>query len=254
MRPRIIPVLLLDRERRLVKTRKFRDRVYVGDPFNVIRLFNEKEVDEICVLDIDATAEDREPDPGFIRELASECFMPISYGGGIGRASQCEALLRAGIEKFVIGSAARDLTLLQTMAAMMGSQAVAVCLDVRGTGSSASITFRNGSIQDSTHPVDFARRVQDAGAGELILQAVDRDGDRGGYDTDMISAVANAVEIPLIALGGASDTDHLYKGLKAGASAVASGSAFVFIGRLRAVLITYPVGAELQQIVDGVKR
>ena len=120
MRPRIIPVLLLDRNRRLVKTRNFTDRVYVGDPFNTIRLFNEKEVDEICVLDIDATVDQREPDPGFVRELASECFMPIAYGGGIARARQCEALLKAGVEKFVVGSVATDARLLKTMSSMNG--------------------------------------------------------------------------------------------------------------------------------------
>lgn len=254
MRPRIIPVLLLDRNRRLVKTRNFTDRVYVGDPFNTIRLFNEKEVDEICVLDIDATVDKREPDPGFVRELASECFMPIAYGGGIAQAKQCELLLKAGVEKFVVGSAAADAGLLKTMSSIMGSQAVVVCADVRGSGESAAIVTEQGKTLHTIHPVEFARRAQEAGAGELILQSVDRDGTRNGYDTAMIASVASAIDIPLVALGGAGDSAHLREGLQAGASAVASGSAFVFVGRLRAVLITYPLGEELQGITKGAVR
>lgn len=251
MRPRIIPVLLMDRNRRLVKTRQFGERVYIGDPFNTIRLFNEKEVDEICILDIDATLDKREPDPGFVRELASECFMPMAYGGGIARAKQCEALLKAGIEKFVVGAGGADVQLLKSMSAVMGAQAVVVCADFRGTGKEASIATHQGMHGIGVHPVEYAQRAQDAGAGEVILQSIDRDGTRLGYDTAMIAEVARSIDIPLIALGGAGDSGHLRAGLHAGASAVASGSAFVFVGRLRAVLITYPMGTELQAIVEG---
>ena len=241
----------MDRDRRLVKTRQFGERVYVGDPFNTIRLFNEKEVDEICILDIDATMDKREPDPGFVRELASECFMPMAYGGGIVRAKQCEALLKAGIEKFVVGAAGADANLLKAMSSVMGSQAVVVCADFRGSGADASISTQQGKHGIGLHPVQFAKRAQDAGAGEVILQSIDRDGTRLGYDTAMIAQVASAIDIPLIALGGAGDSSHLRAGLAAGASAVASGSAFVFVGRLRAVLITYPIGDDLESIVEG---
>jgi cyclase len=247
-------VLLLDRNRRLVKTRNFQDRVYVGDPFNTIRLFNEKEVDEICVLDIDATVDKREPDPGFVRELASECFMPIAYGGGIAHAKQCELLLKAGVEKFVVGSAAADPGLLRAMSSVMGSQAVVACADFRGAGETAAIVLHQGRSLQAIHPVEFARRAEDAGAGELILQSVDRDGTRNGYDTAMITDVSNAIGIPLVALGGAGESTHLRAGLQAGASAVASGSAFVFVGRLRTVLITYPLGLELRGIMKGAAR
>jgi imidazole glycerol-phosphate synthase subunit HisF len=251
MRPRIIPVLLLDRERRLVKTRRFGERVYVGDPFNTVRLFNEKEVDEICILDIDASRDKRKPDLGFVQELASECFMPVSFGGGIASARDCEALLKAGIEKFVVGTAAEDESLLRSMAAVMGSQAVVACVDYRGRGSGAVVHKTNGTISLHIHPTEFAKRIQAAGAGEIILQSVDRDGERVGLDADMVREVSSSVDIPLIALGGAGNMVHLRDGLAAGASAVASGSAFVFIGRLRAVLISYPTAEELQAFQLG---
>jgi len=205
---RVIPVLLLDSRRRLVKTVRFGERTYVGDPFNVVRLFNEKEVDEICVLDIDATPQGRGPDIGFLRELSSECFMPLAYGGGITSMAQCE-------EARCVTRSAREDT---------GREPRALC-----------------------------RELQDEGVGEIILQSVDRDGQRGGYDLDLISHVSHALSIPVIALGGAGEACHLAQGLRAGASAVASGSAFVFIGRLRAVLVTYPDPGQVDQLVQEVQ-
>lgn len=240
MRKRVIPVLQIDRQKRLVKTVNFGERTYVGDPFNVIRLFNEKEVDEICVLDIDATVDGRAPDFGFLHELASECFMPLSYGGGLATLAHCEKLNRVGVEKFVLGHAALDRDLVRTVARDLGSQALAACVDVAGRGDAARCRTRSGRHDTGRRPVDFCRELQDGGVGEIILQSIDLDGARSGYDLGLTTEVAAALDVPVVALGGAGEWPHLADGLRAGASAVASGSSFCFIGRRRAVLVTYP--------------
>jgi cyclase len=254
MRPRIIPVLLLDSRRRLVKTRGFRDEVYVGDPFNVVRIFNEKEVDEICVLDIDATVEGRQPDVGFIRELASECFMPLSYGGGLRSVADATPIFAAGVEKVVLGRAGSDDGAIRALADTFGSQAVTVCIDYRRGNTDLRVVTDRGRAVTDFDPVTRARRAEAAGAGEILLQNVDGDGTRAGYDLALISEVAQAIEIPLVALGGAGNLQHLAEGLAAGASAVASGSTFVFLGRLRAVLITYPAADELEHMRASLRR
>lgn len=239
-RPRIIPVLLLDRDRRLVKTIGFGDRTYIGDPFNVLRLFNEKEVDEIVVLDIDATADDRAPDLGFVAELASECFVPLSYGGGLRTVRQCEAIAAKGVEKLVIGAMCQDETFIAAVSASLGAQAVIGCLDYRGRGRAAQVKRRSGRTPGSGSLLEAAERLCAAGCGEVLLQSIDRDGTREGYDLDTVALVAPLLPVPVIALGGAGEAAHLAPALRAGASAVASGSAFSFIGPLRAVLISYP--------------
>lgn len=240
MRKRLIPVLLLDGARRLVKTERFGARTYIGDPFNVVRLFNEKEVDEIAILDIDAGPEGRRPDFGFMKELASECFMPLSYGGGIQSVADCEELNRLGVEKFVLGHAGLEASSVRAVSNVFGSQAVTVCIDVVDSGDRARCVTRSARQRHQIHPLTHALNAQAAGAGEIILQSVDRDGLRSGMDLDLIRSVSRALDIPVVALGGAGDLSHLVEGLAAGASAVASGSAFSFIGRLRAVLVTYP--------------
>ena len=248
MRKRLIPVLLLDRQRRLVKTVAFGERTYIGDPFNVIRLFNEKEVDEICVLDIDATVDEREPDFGFLRELAGECFMPLAYGGGITRLDQCERLNRDGVEKFVLGHGALQPALLRELCRDLGTQALAACVDVRGSGAQARCVTRSAKLDAQRTPLEHCLALQEQGVGEILLQSVDRDGARTGYDLELIAAISARLSVPVVALGGAGDAHHLAQALHAGASAAASGSAFAFIGRLRAVLISYPDPAEMDQL------
>ncbi|MEO6362322.1 MAG: HisA/HisF-related TIM barrel protein [Caldimonas sp.] len=248
MRKRLIPVLTVDRQRRLVKTVRFGQRTYVGDPFNVVRLFNEKEVDEICVLDIDATVDGREPDFGFLAELASECFMPLAYGGGLTTLAHCERLNRIGVEKFVLGSAALDPALVHAVSRDLGAQALVACVDVRGSGAEARCVTRSARRATGLVPLAHCLALQEAGVGEIVLQSVDRDGMREGYDLDLIAAVAPHLEVPVVALGGAGEAGHLAQALRAGASAAASGSAFSFIGRLRAVLVTYPDGAAMESI------
>lgn len=240
MRKRLIPVLLVDGRHRLVKTVRFGERTYIGDPFNVVRLFNEKEVDEICVLDLDATLEGREPDFGYFAELASECFMPLAYGGGLATLKHCERLNRIGVEKFVLGHAALDQELVQVVSRDLGIQALVACVDVRGEGAAAQCVTRSGRHATGLSPLEHCRALQDAGVGEILLQSIDRDGTRKGYDLELIAAVAPHLEVPVVALGGAGELAHFPPALKAGASAVASGSAFSFIGRLRAVLVNYP--------------
>jgi cyclase len=249
VRPRVIPVLLLDRARRLVKTRRFADEVYVGDPFNVIRIFNDKEVDEICLLDIHATVDDRSPDVGFIRAVATECFMPLTYGGGVRTVADCEALISAGVEKVVIGSAAPVGGLIGRAAREFGTQAVGVSVDVAQRGNAWEVRTHCGRRHVTDEAIGYARRLVDEGAGEILLHNIDRDGCREGYDLSLVSTMAHALSVPLVCLGGAGCHAHLREGLIAGASAVASGSTFVFVGRLRAVLITYPTSRELTRDV-----
>jgi imidazole glycerol-phosphate synthase subunit HisF len=244
VRSRLIPVLLLDRNRRLVKTIGFGPRTYIGDPFNVVRLFNEKEVDEIVILDIDATIEGRETDVGFVAELASECFMPLSFGGGLVSMNVCEALARRGVEKFVLGASVQNQALVKEMAASFGEQAVVGCVDYRG-GLAGQAYVGGGKTRTSKPLLDYVREVEDSRVGEILLQSIDHDGQRMGMDIPTIKQISSSVGVPVVALGGAGTVEHLVEGLTAGASAAASGSAFSFIGRLRAVLITYPDGESL---------
>lgn len=245
--PRLIPILLLDRNARLVKTVRFDERTYIGDPFNVIRIFNEKEVDEICVLDIDACVQGRAPDTGFIRELASECFMPLAYGGGLSSMSECEALFKSGVEKLIVGAQAPDGNFVADMSRNFGAQAVVVSVDVKRRRDGWDVCTHGGRRVVHSDPQIYAQKMAAAGAGEILLHDIDRDGMRIGYDLDLISQVANSLPVPLIALGGAGEWRHLQQGLAAGASAVASGSAFVFYGPLRAVLVTYPTQDEMRR-------
>jgi imidazole glycerol-phosphate synthase subunit HisF len=240
--PRLIPVLLIDSNRRVVKTVRFGERTYVGDPFNIIRLFNEKEVDEICVLDIDATTQGSSPDFDFIASLASECFMPMSYGGAISDLQQARRLIADGIEKVVLRTHASE-SLIGAISEEFGQQAVVGCIDYRSSNRNAVTLAGNLSLETE------ALRLADAGVGELILQSVDLDGTRMGMDLPTIEMLAPRLRVPVIALGGAASTAHLDAAISSGADAAASGSAFAFIGRLRAVLVTYPDYADRQKAI-----
>ena len=237
MRKRLIPVLLLDADRRLVKTVRFGERTYVGDPFNVIRLFNEMEVDEICVFDIDASTSKSRADAGFLAELAAECFSPMAYGGGIDSLEMCEPLARNGVEKFVLGSNAKELPLVGRLAATFGSSSVVACVDYDAQG---VCRVRNGHEVVGADIDSYCRELIAAGVGEVILQSIDRDGTRSGMDLATIKKVSARLAVPLIAVGGARDAADCALAIAAGASAAGSGSAFTFVGNLRAVLVNYP--------------
>jgi cyclase len=241
-RIRVIPVLLLDGHG-LVKTRRFRDSVYVGDPINAVKIFNEKEVDELALLDIRASRVGRQPDFDYIAEIASEAFMPASYGGGISNLDHVERLLRGGVEKVVINSAAADRPELITEAAQrFGSQSVVVSVDVRKTFLRGYRVFTVGAThRTGRDPVTFCREMEDRGAGEILLTSVDHEGTGSGYDLPLSTGVTQAVGIPVVVNGGAASVRDLVDAVRVGgASAVAAGSMFVFHGRNRAVLINYP--------------
>lgn len=251
MRSRVIPVLLLDSKKRLVKTVHFGTRTYIGDPFNVIRIFNEKEVDELCILDIDATPEGRGPDFEFLRQLASECFMPLAYGGGIGSLQDCEQLNALGVEKFVIGAEVQQSGFIRSLADQFGSQSVVGCVDVVDEGNRGMCVVNSARKPLGIEPDELALYLERQGVGEVLLQSVSRDGSRTGYDLNLIRRISHKLTVPLIAIGGAGGVNDLVEAFRAGASAAASGSAFCFVGRLRAVLISYPTNDEVMARWNG---
>ena len=248
--PRVIPLLLID-GRRLVKSVRFADPRYVGDPINAVRIFNRKEVDELILIDISATSAGTGPQFDFVQEIVSEAFMPVCYGGGVATLQQMEKLFQLGVEKVSLGAAAEDFPgLVGEAAAAFGSQSVVVCVDFkRKLLSGPTVVSRRGTRDHQRRPTDFARAAQEAGAGEILLQSVERDGTFGGYDLPLIQEVAAAVNIPVIACGGARDFADLSAAIAHGASAAAAGSLFVFQGKLRAVLISYPAREELAQLI-----
>lgn len=241
-RPRVIPCLLL-RGNGLVKTRKFRDPVYVGDPVNAVRIFSEKEADEIVILDIDASREGREPNYELIAEIAGEAFMPVAYGGGVRTLEQMRRLIRSGVEKVVVNSAAVESpSVLSEGAAVFGSQAIVGGVDVKRTllGGYRVVT-KSGTVEARISLDEHLARLVAAGAGEIFLNSVDRDGTMSGYDLALIRQVSTRVAVPVVACGGAGTLEHLSQAIReGGASGVAAGSLFVFHGKHRAVLINYP--------------
>lgn len=250
MAVRVIPALLICNEG-LVKSVKFKDYKYIGDPINAVKIFNEKEVDEIAIIDIDATRNNRPPNIEKIKEIASEAFMPLSYGGGITKLDEVKSLFYNGVEKVIINKSAHtNPTLVTKIAKMFGSQSVIISIDVKKSlFGKYKICTDNGKNGLSISPGDFAKQMQDLGAGEILLNNIDRDGTFQGYDLELIEKVSSSVSIPLIALGGASKIDDFNSAIKAGASAVAAGSMFVFMKNSRdSILINYPSPVDLKTL------
>ena len=249
IRPRIIPCLLL-RGNGLYKTVRFKNAVYVGDPINTVRIFNEKEVDEVVLLDFEASRTGRAPDFEKIGEIASEAFMPMSYGGGVTTVEQAKRILALGVEKIILNSAAVETPrLVIELATAVGSQSVVVAVDAKkNLFGRYQITWKNTEKSRATHPVQWAQEVCALGAGEILLNLVDRDGTSQGYDVELIREMAAAVSVPVVACGGAASSKDLAAALKAGASGVAAGSMFVFHGKHRAVLISYPAPEEIDNL------
>ncbi|MGS1016279.1 AglZ/HisF2 family acetamidino modification protein [Allosphingosinicella humi] len=248
---RVIPCLLLSQSRGgLVKTLKFGKPKYVGDPINAVRIFNEKEVDELMVLDIDATKEGRGPDFAMIEQLAGECFMPLAYGGGIRSAEDARTLFSLGVEKVAIQSGAlRHPDIIREIADWAGEQAVIVSIDVRRNWIGKPQLYNAAGVSTGAGDWrDAVRRAEALGAGEILLNAVHRDGTLSGVDVELIREASAIASIPMIAAGGIGSLEDMRTAIQAGASAVAAGAFFVFQGPHRAVLITYPGYEELQKL------
>jgi cyclase len=252
--PRVIPCLLL-RNSGLVKTVKFKNPKYLGDPINIVKIFNEKEVDELVILDITATVEGKRPQFELLEEVVSEAFMPVAYGGGLRKIEDVKTLLGLGIEKVVINShAVENPTFVRELADFAGSQSVVASIDTKKNfwGQYRCFT-RCGRKSTDLRPVELAIKMESLGAGELLLNSIDRDGTMKGYDLDIIRQVSTRVNIPVVACGGARTVDDLESAVKkGGASAAGAASMFVFQGPHRAVLISYPSYSELQAMFQEI--
>jgi cyclase len=253
LRPRIIPCLLVHKGG-LVKTQAFKSPKYVGDPINAVKIFNEKESDELMVLDIDASVNRAEPNYALIAKLAAECRMPLCYGGGITNAEQAARIIDLGVEKVSVSAAAvADPALLTRIAAAIGRQSVVAVLDIRKkTGLFAKgyeLCTHNARNAHKLDPFAFARQLQEAGAGEIVINSIDRDGEMKGYDLELAKQMRQALRIPMTVLGGAGSLGDVEALIRAcGVVGAAAGSLFVFKGQYRAVLINYPTPAQKDEI------
>jgi cyclase len=253
IKPRVIPCLLLQ-DQGLVKTVKFKAPKYLGDPINIVRIFNDKEVDELVFLDIKATNENRSPNFDLLRNIGSECFMPLGYGGGIRSMDDVRKLLGIGIEKIILNtSAVENPTLIRSAADYAGSSSVVISIDVKkNIVGKYEVHTRSGRKGTGLDPVRQAVEVEKMGAGEILINSIDRDGMMEGYDLELIRHVSEAVDIPVVACGGAGNIGHLRDAIKlGGASAAAAGSMFVFQGPLRGVLISYPSPQDLKSLLEA---
>lgn len=248
-RPRIIPTLLID-DRDLIKTVQFGKRTYLGDPVNAVKIFNRKGIDELSILDIGATKNNREPDFELLKDIASEAFMPLSYGGGVKTVEQIHDLLAIGYEKVVLNTAlVRTPELITKAAEMFGSQSVVASIDAKRVDGLYKSCIADGSEAVNRIPVELAKEAERLGAGEIIINSIDNDGLMTGYDIELVKSVVDAVKVPVIAIGGAGGVNDLKNVLENGhAHAAAGGSMFVYYGRLKAVLITAPTEQELTDV------
>ncbi len=252
LQTRVIPCLLL-RGESLVKTVKFGKYGYIGDPLNTCRIFNELEVDELTFLDITASREKRGPNLKILQEISNECFMPLSYGGGIRSVKTVEKVLSIGFEKIVLNTCPfENPNIITEMAKAFGSQSVIIAIDVRKSFWGKYEVFSlSGSVNQKTSPVEWAKQVEERGAGEILLTSIDREGTWKGYDVDLTKQVAEAVSIPVIAHGGAGTVEHIGEVVKKGhASAVALGSMVVYQRKDLGVLVNFPDNKELERVLS----
>lgn len=251
LKHRCIPVLLLQKEG-LYKTVQFAAPKYIGDPINSVRIFNEKEVDELIFLDIRASIENREPPYGLIQDIASECFMPFAYGGGINSLKQIEKILRIGAEKVILNTAVfRNSQIIAEASKQFGSQSIVVSLDVRKNWLGRYEVYSlSGTKKESFTVKEAVCQIEALSAGEIFINHIDRDGTYQGYDIPLLKSITQNTNLPVVACGGASGLQDFKQAIQQGlVSAVAAGSIFVFHGKHRAVLITYPTPEELAKIL-----
>jgi cyclase len=239
------------KNRGLVKTIKFRESTYIGDPINTVKIFNEKEVDELIFLDIEATRLKKDPPYDLIKNLSGECFMPFAYGGGINSIQQIEKIIYSGAEKVIINSSAYlNKDFLREAIIHFGSSTIVVSVDVKKDFLGKDTVYIKGGTQSTgKDPVEYCKEIEKNGAGEILINSIDRDGLMKGYDIELIKRVSGSLKIPLIACGGAGNLEDFRLAVKeGGASAVAAGSFFVYHGKRKAVLITYPSQDEISNI------
>lgn len=247
-RARIIPVLLLNKGG-LYKTINFKNARYIGDPINSVKIFNEKEADELLLLDYTASVEKRGPDFAKIAEIAGEAFMPMAYGGGIRSLDDAKKVFDSGFEKVVLNSILfTDLSLIEKIGAIYGAQAVVGCIDMKKSmfGGTKAYSF-SGTIKSSYTPLQWAKKLEESGVGEIIINSIDKDGTWSGYAIDVISEVSHNVKVPVIACGGAGSAEDFKAAVSAGASAVAAGSMFVYQKKGMGVLISFPSALQIQK-------
>lgn len=248
-RVRVIPTLLIDRDGRLVKTVKFGKRTYIGDPINAVRIFNTKEVDELALIDIDASADGQAPAYERITDIASEAFMPVAYGGGLMTEDHLTRTFDCGVEKVILsGTLAGGTQLIETAARRWGKQSITVCLPIgRNWRNKQQVRLKQGKKPLKASLNTLVARVTAAGAGEILVYAIDRDGTWQGYDTTLLTQIARAASVPVVGCGGAGQlADFREAVVDAGCAAVAAGSMFIFQNKGRGVLISYPTPDRLQ--------
>jgi len=253
--PRCIPVLLLQ-DGALVKTVQFQNPKYIGDPLNAVRIFNEKEVDELVFLDLDASVKGTPIPIRLLEEIAAECFMPLSFGGGIKTIEDIRQIIQIGIEKVIIGTeAVENPGFVKQAVTEFGSSSICVSLDIQKKASGGYALYtRSGTKRIHQDPIEYAKVMEQLGVGEILLHSIDREGTRNGFDLELIREMRQAVKIPIIISGGAGTLEHLCEGVACGATAVAAGSMFVFHGKHHAVLISYPNQESLKRIYSSIQR
>jgi cyclase len=250
-RPRIIPVLLL-KNKGLIKSIKFKNHKYIGDPINVVKIFNDLHVDELVFLDILASRENRTISLEFVKNIGEEANIPFAVGGGISTIEQIQSIISAGAEKVVINTAAaRDPSLIRNASERFGSSTIVVCIDVKGKFLGKQQTWiLNGNRHTGIPPVVFAQQMEANGAGEIIIQSIERDGTMSGYDIPLVREISEAVKIPVVALGGAGNIGHLKQAFAEGfANGLAAGSMFVYHGPRKGILINYPEKEEILKLL-----
>ena len=250
LRYRIIPTLLLH-DKGLYKTVKYsiKKGKYVGDPINAIKIFNDKGVDELIFLDIDASKEKRSPDLNMLKNIASECFMPVGYGGGITTKEQIKQILQIGIEKVILNSILlEDLSLLKNASDTFGAQSVVAAVDIKKNLFGKYKIYNSSKEKNTDLSIsNYLKNLEENGAGEIYISSVDRDGTFEGYDIEFMREIAKDIKVPVIINGGAKDISDFSKAIKeCGVSAVSAGSMFIFNGPHKAVLITYPEYKKLE--------
>lgn len=251
LQKRVIPCLLLHKGG-LYKTEKFKKPTYIGDPINAIKIFNDKEVDELMFIDIDATTQNKEPNYKIIDDIASECFMPLCYGGGVKTIEQMKKIYSLGVEKISLSSqAVLNPDLIKEASSIFGNQSVIVTIDVKKDfWGKKKVFINNGKKNTKLNPVDFISKVESLGAGEIVINSINNDGVMQGYDYELLKELKSNVKVPIIALGGAGNLEHIKDAFHiANVDAVACGSMFVYKGPLKGVLISYPPYQEIQELL-----